>query len=145
MPEHPYLPGKAIILSRLPAQDWFSVEEAARYSGWGRTFVREHCVAGKLPAQGVKSCNPRRSGKNITYRIHVDDLVLFILQNSNGKYSEERPFRDIVSVIRSWPPWMIRELLKVLNRLVPVPISGTGQAAIPTATVSDSGTSETQS
>lgn len=145
MSQNPYVPGKAIVLSRLPAQDWFTVEEAARYSGWGRTYVVERIAAGKLPAQEGTSSSPRRIGRNRTYRIHVDDLVLFILLNSRGKYTEERPFRDVVAIIRPWPAWMQRELIKVLNRLVPVPATGTGQAAVPTASASDSGTGETQS
>ena len=46
----------------------------------------------------------------------MDDLVIFILRNSNGKYAEEKTFRDVFTIVRTWPPWMIRELLKALTR-----------------------------
>ncbi|MEO5917370.1 MAG: hypothetical protein ABIS50_24285 [Luteolibacter sp.] len=126
MIDHPYLPGKAIILSRLPAQDWFTVEEAAEYSGWGRSFIRLRVLSGELPAQKSMGTDSRHPRKHLYYRIHVDDLALFILSNGSGKYSEEKPFRDIVSIVRTWPLWMIRELQKSLNRLFPA------QAANPT-------------
>ena len=132
MPEHPYLPGKAIILSRLPAQDWFTIDEAAEYSGWGRTFVRSHVVSGELPAQQGTGCDARYRAKNSSYRIHIDDLVFFIIRNGNGHYTEEKPFRDVISIIRSWPVWMIRELQKALNRLFPTLTPSAEQAAKPT-------------
>ena len=111
-----YLPGKPLILSRLPAKDWFTLEEAAAHSGWGRTFVRARIVNGELPAQECKTGDARHTGRNHTYRIHVDDLVLFIIRNSHGKYSEEKTFRDAAAIITSWPAWMRRELVKFINR-----------------------------
>lgn len=114
-----YLPGKAIILSRLPAQDWFTVDEAAEYSGWGRTFVRSHVLTGDLPAQQRTGCDARYRGKNTSYRIHVDDLVFFILRNGNGKYTDEKVFRDVATVLRTWPVWMRKELIKYLDRSIP--------------------------
>jgi hypothetical protein len=128
MTEHPYLPGKAIILSRLPAKDWFTLDEVAAQSGWSRSFIRDRVKMGELPAQEYqKPVENRAKGKGThqTYRIHVDDLVVFIMKNGSGRYSEERPFRDVVSIIRTWPVWMIRELLKVINRLLPTPGPGT--------------------
>lgn len=124
MSDRPYLPGKAIILSRLPAKDWFSLEEAAKHSGWSRTFIRRHITSGTLAAQACQRSSDKpasNGGKYATYRVHVDDLVVFILKNGGSRYSEERPFRDIVSIIRLWPAWMIRELQKVLNRMLPAP------------------------
>jgi hypothetical protein len=111
----PYLPGKPIILSRLPAQDWFTLDEAAAHSGWGRTFVRNRILNGELPAQECKTGDPRHTGRNHSYRIHVDDLVVFIIRNSQGKYTEEKVFRDAATIIRSWPAWMRRELVKFVN------------------------------
>lgn len=122
MAEHPYLPGKALVLSRLPAQDFFSVEEAARHSGWSPSFIRARCNSGDLAAQSFQKTgagSTRADGKHVTYRIHVDDLVLWILTNGQEKYREEKPFRDVVSIIRTWPLWMVRELQKVLKRLFP--------------------------
>ncbi|MEO5914837.1 MAG: hypothetical protein ABIS50_11430 [Luteolibacter sp.] len=121
MPTSPaaYLPGKAIVLSRLPAQDWFSVDEAAQHSGWGRTFIRQRCISGELPAQQCTGCDARHHGRNISYRIHVDDLVMFILKNSNGRYSEEKPFRDVATITRTWPEWMRKELVTFLSRSLP--------------------------
>ena len=112
----PYLPGKPLILSRLPAQDWFTLEEAAAHSGWGRTFVRARIVNGELPAQECKTGDVRHTGRNNTYRIHVDDLVLFILRNSHGKYTEEKTFRDAATILHTWPAWMRREMIKCLER-----------------------------
>jgi hypothetical protein len=134
MPEHPYLPGKALILSRLPPKDWFTLDEAAQYSGWSRSFIVARVRSGELPAQQYqKPLKNRAKGKrtHLTHRIYMDDLVIFIMRNSGGRYTEEKPFRDVVSIIRTWPAWMIRELLKALNRILPQ--TGAGQATNPTS------------
>lgn len=117
-PSH-YLPGKAVILSRLPAQDWFTPDEAAEHSGWSRSFIRTRVISGDLPAQTYPAPVPAGSGtraRHLTAKIHVDDLVLFILRNSNGKYTDEKVFRDVATVIRTWPAWMRREMVKHLER-----------------------------
>jgi len=115
------LPGTAIILSRLPAQDWFSVEEAARHSGWSRNFVRARILSGDLSAQSHdRKPDARRSaGKHATYRIHVDDLVLFIMRNSRGKYADAKLLSDAAQIIRSWPANLQRGLIIYLNRRLP--------------------------
>lgn len=130
MAENPYLPGKAIILSRLPAHDWFTLDESAKYSGWSRSYMRDRIKDGSLAAQEFQKPEAARAkgkGTHMTYRIHVDDLVVFIMRNGTGRYTEEKPFRDVVAIIRSWPLWMIRELQKALNRLHPVPSPGAAQ------------------
>lgn len=132
MSEHPYLPGKALVLSRLPGQDWFSLEEAATHSGWSRSHMRNRVKDGTLVAQAFQKAAPagsKRPGVHQTYRIHVDDLVIFIIRNGNGRPTEEKHFRDVVSIIRAWPPWMIRELQKVLTRLLPSPVTTPGKPA----------------
>lgn len=115
----PYQPGKAIILSRLPAQDHFTVEQAALHSGWSPSFIRARCNTGELPAQEYNkpgSGLTRATGKHSSYRIHIDDLVLFILRNGNGKYTDEKIFRDAATILRTWPAWMRREMIKWLER-----------------------------
>jgi hypothetical protein len=115
-----YLPGKAIILSRLPAQDWFTLDEAAEHSGWSRSFIRLRVISGELPAQAY----PAEPAPSDTYcrarlqrtRIHIDDLVLFILRNGNGRYTDEKTFRDAATIMRTWPAWMRREMVKHLQR-----------------------------
>lgn len=115
----PYLPGQAIILSRLPNQDWFTLDEAAGHAGWSRSYMRDRIKDGTLAAQEYQKPHAARAkGKGLhrTYRIHVDDLVLFIMRNGNGRFSEEKPFRDVAMIIRGWPAWMRRELAKHLAR-----------------------------
>ena len=109
------------MLSRLPAQEWFTVDEAAAASGWSRSFMRGQIKAGRLAAQSYQA--PERAGGRtyFTYRIHVDDLVTWILTNSGEGskfFSEEKPFRDVCLVVRFWPAWMRRELIKYLSRTV---------------------------
>lgn len=113
------LPSTAIILSRLPAQDWFTIDEAAAASGWGRTFIRECILEGKLAAQdcaGGKSCKSGKPGRKATYRIHVDDLVLFIMRNSRGKYETVKLVSDAALIIRQWPRQVQRGLIIYLER-----------------------------
>lgn len=127
------LPTTAIILSRLPAQDWFSLEEAARHSGWSRSFIRRRIRSGELAAQGCyrSSNKPKnKDGQYATYRIHVDDLVLFIMRNSRGKYADAKLLSDAAIIIRSWPANIQRGLIIYLNRHLP----GTPESA--TATLS---------
>lgn len=124
---HPYQPGKAIILSRLPAQQWFTLDEAAEHSGWSRSFIRDRVKAGAIPAQEFQKPVADRGkgrGTHCTYRIHIDDLVLFIMRNNSGRFSEEKPFRDVVLVVRAWPVWMIRELHKALGRILSATTTG---------------------
>lgn len=116
MTEHPSLPSKPIILSRLPAKEWFGLDEAAAHSGWGRGFVRARILKGELPAQACTTGDARHTGRNSTYRIHVDDLCFFIIRNPARKLTDA-PFRDLAMIIRSWPAWMRRELVKLLDRL----------------------------
>ncbi len=114
-----YIPGKPLLLSRLPAREWFSVAEAAQYSGWGRSYVTDRIKDGTLPAQEYQKPEEKRAkgkGKHSTYRIHVDDLVLFIINNSAGRINEEKHFSDVAMIIRRWPAWMRRELLKFVDR-----------------------------
>lgn len=116
-----YIPGKALILSRLPAQDWFTLDEAAEHSGWSRSFVRDRVNSGMLPAQKFQKPEAARKkgrGTHCTYRIHVDDLVIFIMSHGNGRYSEEKPFCDVVGIVRTWPKWMIKELIRALAKLI---------------------------
>lgn len=115
----PYLPGKHVVLSRLPAQDYFTVEEAARHSGWSPSFIRRCCNTGELACQEYQKTGKgttRAEGKHASYRIHIDDLVFFILRNGNGKYTDEKPFRDVADIVRTWPAWMRQEMVKHLNR-----------------------------
>jgi len=117
-----YVPGHAIILSRLPNQDWFTLDEAAAHAGWSRSYMRDRIRDGTLAAQEYqKEPAYRAKGKGLhrTYRVHVDDLALFIMRNASGRYSEEKPFRDVAMIIRGWPAWMRRELAKVLARSLP--------------------------
>jgi hypothetical protein len=116
MLEHPSLPSKPIILSRLPAKEWFGLDEAAAHSGWGRGYVRARIVNGELPAQACTTGDARHTGRNSTYRIHVDDLCFFIIRNPRRKLTEE-PYRDVTMILRAWPAWMRREFVKLLNRL----------------------------
>lgn len=122
MSEHPYLPGKALVLSRLPAKDWFTLDESAQYSGWSRSYMRDRIKDGSIAAQEFQKPEKARAkgkGTHCTYRIHIDDLVVFIMKNGRDRFSEEKPFRDVVSIIRSWPTWMIRELHKAIGRILP--------------------------
>lgn len=116
----PYLPGQPIILSRLPAKDWFTLDECAAAAGWSRSFMRDRIHDGTLPAQAYQKCPAARAkgrGNHCTYRVHVDDLTLFIIRYGAKKYSEEKPFRDVHAIVRTWPRWMIRELLKALEKI----------------------------
>lgn len=110
------IPATAIILSRLPAKDWFTIDEAAAASGWGRTFVRDCIATGKLAAQECAGAEAKRPGRKSTYRIHVDDLVLFIMRNSHGKYETAKLVSDAVLIIRQWPPQVQRGLMIYLER-----------------------------
>lgn len=119
-----YTPGKALIFSRLPAQHWFALDEAAEYSGWSRSFIKDRVKDGTLPAQEFQKEEPARSknkGTHRTYRIHVDDLVFFILKNGNGRYSEQRPFKDVVMITETWPSWMRKALVQHISDLVTPP------------------------
>ena len=117
-----YIPGHTIILSRLPAQDWFTLDEAARHAGWSRSFMRDRILDGTLTAQEYQrepEFRSKKQGLHRTYRVHIDDLVLFIARNAACHYSEEKPFRDVAMIIRGWPAWMRREMAKVLARSLP--------------------------
>ena len=117
-----YTPGQSLILSRLPNQDWFTLDEAAAHSGWSRSYMRDRIRDGTLAAQEYQKPHAARAkGKGLhrTYRVHVDDLVLFIMRNSSGRYSEEKPFLDVAMILRGWPPWMRREMIKHLVRSLP--------------------------
>lgn len=127
-----YTPGKSIILSRLPNQQWFTLDEAAEHSGWSRSFIRDRVKSGLLPAQEFQKPESSRAkgrGTHCTYRIHVDDLVLFIMGNGAGRFSEEKPFRDVVLLVRAWPLWMVRELHKALGMILS---ASCGKAALGT-------------
>lgn len=128
------LPGTAIILSRLPAQDWFTVEEAAECSGWSSSFIRARISKGELAAQKYdqKRDGKRGAGNYSSFRIHVDDLVLFIMRNSRGKYADAKLLSDAAMIIRTWPANLQRGLMIYLNRHLPSPpeagspVNGTG-------------------
>ncbi len=129
------LPGTAIILSRLPAKDWFSLEEAARYSGWSPKFVRQKISNGELAAQACQrnTSKPKsKTGQYATYRIHVDDLVLFIMRNSRGKYADAKLLSDAAIIIRSWPANIQRGLIIYLNRHLPSSPEAGSPAALST-------------
>jgi len=113
----PYLPGKDLILSRLPRQDWFTLDEAALHAGWSRNFMRDRCQDGTLANQAYqKTGAARRKRKSYcSYRIHRDDLALFILRHGNKHFGEEKPFRDVATIVRGWPVWMQRELVKFVS------------------------------
>lgn len=116
-----YTPGKSLILSRLPDQQWFTLDEAAAHSGWSRSFIRDRVKAGLIPAQEFQKPEPLRAkgrGTHCTYRIHVDDLALFIMRNGSSRFSEEKPFRDVVLIVRAWPLWMVRELHKAIGLIL---------------------------
>jgi hypothetical protein len=112
------LPGTAIILSRLPAQDWFTVEEAARHSGWSRNFVRARILSGDLSAQSHdrKPDFKRGYGKHGTKRIHVDDLAKFIMDNSRGGYQDAKILAATAGVIRKWSQPLQRGLMTYLEK-----------------------------
>jgi hypothetical protein len=114
----PYIPGKALILSRLPALEWFTLDQAAEASGWSRSYIRQRIRQGDLPAQAYQKKTTHGGRTYLSYRIHVDDLCIFIMQNNSGRFSEEKPFRDIVTIVRGWPKWMIRELHTAIGRLL---------------------------
>jgi len=117
-----YQPGKSLILSRLPAKDWFSLDEAAEHSGWSRSFVRSRIVDGTLAAQEFQAPgDPARLRRHRTYRIHVDDLAVFIIRHGAKRYGEEKPFRDVAMILRTWPAWMRREMLTFLERSLSAP------------------------
>lgn len=131
-----YLPGKDLIGNRLPNQEWFSLDEAAHHSGWGRTFIRDRVKDGTLPSQKFQGESKRRA-VHLTYRVHRDELVLFILRNGQGHYREEKPFRDVAMIVRQWPGWMQRELVKFVNQslsgdrgVAPKPEAGTEPASV---------------
>ena len=112
-----YIPGKSIILSRLPAKEWFTLDEVGYHSGWGRSFIRDRIKDGSLQAQEYQRPEDARKGKrpHLTYRVHVDDLALFIIRHGS-KMTEERPFRDVAMIVRSWPRWMIKEMQTFIER-----------------------------
>lgn len=117
----PYEPGRALILSRLPAKDWFTLDEAATHAGWSHAFMRARVADGSLAVQEFQKpveCRAWGRGRHCSYRVHIDDLVLFILRHPSGRwnFSEEKPFRDVAMITRSWPKWMRRELIKTLER-----------------------------
>lgn len=113
-----YTPGKPLILHRLPAREWFSVDQAAHASGWSPSFIKTRIRNGEIPAQSYS--DPARLLNRIerTHRIHVDDLVLFILLNGQGRYEEKKSFADVFAVLRNWPLWMLREMHKALGLLI---------------------------
>ena len=120
----PYVPGKSLVLSRLPAQEWFTAEEAAAASGWSRTFINARIRDGKLVAQQWQPdpdqpqvAGPARLNCR-TYKIHVDDLALFIMLNGRGRYTEAKPINDVIMIVRSWPRWLLRHLHTALGRLL---------------------------
>lgn len=125
------MPGTALILSRLPAQDWFTIDEAAKAAGWGRTFVRDCITSGKLAAQECKPEEGRRkAGRKASYRIYVDDLVFFIMRNSRGKYETARLVSDAAIIIRQWPASVQRGLIIYLERhLSGAPVAREPQSA----------------
>ena len=114
----PYTPGRSLIYSRLPDQQWFSLDEAAMHSGWSRSFIRARIKAGKLNAQKFQGETEEDRRAHFTYKIHIDDLALFIMQNASGRFSEEKPFRDVVFIVRGWPLWMLRELHKAIGMIL---------------------------
>jgi hypothetical protein len=121
---HPYIPGKALILSRLPAQDWFTPDEAADASGWGVTYIRDRIKDGTLVAQQWQGQPEQRAGGggvHNTYRIHVDDLVLFILLNGRGRYGEAKPIQDIIAIVRTWPRWLLSHLHAAIGQILSKP------------------------
>lgn len=127
-----YQPGRSIILSRLPARDWFSIDQAAAASGWSRSFIRGQIKAGRLPAQAYRKPARGTGRPYFVYRIHVDDLVTWILSNTGEGskfYTEEKPFRDICLVVRLWPSWMRRELIKFLHGTVTARETPSNQSA----------------
>ncbi len=113
-----YTPGKALILSRLPAREWFTLDEAAEASGWSRSYIRQRIRQEDLPAQSYQKKTSSGGRTYLSYRIHVDDLALFIIQNNSGRFTEEKPFVDVVTIVRGWPSWMIRELHTALGRII---------------------------
>lgn len=118
-----YQPGRAIVLSRLPDREWFTLDQAAEASGWSRSFLRKQIKRGQLPAQSHRRGSVE-SRKYYVYRIHVDDLAAWIIRNSgegSKHYSEEKPFRDICLIVRFWPSWMRRELIRHLQSTVTPP------------------------
>jgi len=116
-----YQPGRSIVLARLPARDWFSIDQAAEASGWSRSFIRGQIKAGRLPAQSYRKPDRRNGRPYYVYRIHIDDLASWILANTGEGsrfYTEEKPFRDICLIIRFWPAWMRKELIRHLQSTV---------------------------
>lgn len=111
-----YTPGKHLIYSRLPAQDWFSPDEAAAAAGWSPSFIKSRIKDGTIPAQSYCDGPATQSRRHRSHRIHIDDLVLFILLNGNGRYQEKKSFLDLFEVFRNWPLWMLQELHKALTR-----------------------------
>lgn len=127
-----YHPGLALILSRLPAQDWFTPDEAAAHSGWSRSFICNRIKEGKLPAQSFQKDPEHRAkgkGAHESHRIHVDDLATFIAKNGQGRFAELNPFHDVVTIVRTWPAWMRRELATVLARSLSTGTAGTAEGA----------------
>lgn len=124
MPLHPSnrktTTGDSIIRSRLPAQDWFTIDEAAAASGWGRTFIRECINNGTLISRPCALAATRKPGRRAKYRIHADDLVLFIMRNGHGKYETIKLVSDAAAIIRKWPRslqrWLIGHLSGHLDR-----------------------------
>lgn len=105
--------GTYIVLSRLPAKDWFTVDEAAQYSGWCRTYIKERIADGTLTAQQSAQKNKRAYAVK---RIHVDDLALFIIQHGRGGYSEGKPLQDVLAITRTWPAWLRRHLVSAIEK-----------------------------
>ena len=115
-----YTPGKSLILSRLPALEWFTLDQAAEASGWSRSHIRKRIQLGDIRAQSYQKKTSLGGRTYLSYRIHVDDLVLFIIQHNSGRFNfeEKKPFVDIVTIVRGWPYWMIRELHTALGRII---------------------------
>lgn len=114
-----YTPGKALILNRLPSQEWFDPDEAAAASGWSPSFIKSRITDGTIPAQSFRKRGEDPTVRvHRTNRIHVDDLVIFIMLNGQGRYEEKKSFSDLIAVIRNWPLWMLRELYKALGKII---------------------------
>lgn len=132
-----YTPGKPLILHRLPAQEWFSVDEAAHASGWSPSFIKARITDGTIPAQSYRDANADPEVRvHRSNRIHVDDLVLFILLNGQGRYEEKKSFGDVIAVIRSWPLWMLKEMHKALGLLIEKRTANAAHSAPPVTTAS---------
>jgi hypothetical protein len=131
-----YTPGKPLILSRLPAQDWFTPDQAASASGWSPSYIKARIADGTIPAQSRAPESESRPTSRCSNRIHIDDLVLFILLNGQGRYEEKKSFADVVAVLRPWPLWMLKEMHKALGLLIEKRTARIAHAAPPATTAS---------